>query len=59
MSKDIKKDAMEVIVDASNKLELYHGHSPCIANQQFHLDKIIQDIEKQCLEKKILTLTRW
>ena len=51
ISEDIMKDAMEVIVDSSHKMELYCGHRVCVANQQFHFYKIIQDMEKQCLEK--------
>ena len=46
------KDAIEVIMDAAHKLELYCGHRVRVANQQVHLDKIIKDMEKECLDKK-------
>ena len=32
-------------------MELYRGHGVRVANQQVHLDKII-DMEKECLDKK-------
>ena len=52
ISEDVVKDAIEVIMDAAHKLELYRGHRVRVANQQVHLDKIIKDMEKECLDKK-------
>ena len=52
ISGDVVKDAIEVNMDAAHKLELYRGHGVRVANQQVHLDKIIQDMEKACLDKK-------
>ena len=43
-------DALEVIKDAAEKLELYQGHRVCVTNQQVHLEKIIKDMEKKCLD---------
>ena len=54
ISEDVVKDAIEVIMDAAHKLELYRGHRVRVANQQVHLDKIIKDMEKECL-----ALTLW
>ena len=52
ISEDVVKDAIEVIMDAAHKLELYSGHKVRVANQQVHLDKIIKHMEKECLDKK-------
>ena len=52
ISEDVVKDAIEVIIDAAHKLELYRGHRVRVANQQVHLDKILKDMEKECLDKK-------
>ena len=43
---------MEVIKDAAEKLELYRGHRVRVTNQQVHLEKIIKDMEKKCLDNK-------
>ena len=45
-------DALEVIKDAAEKLELYRGHRVRVTNQQVHLEKIIKDMGKKCLENK-------
>ena len=41
-------------------IELYCGHRVRVANQQVHLDKIINDMEMECLDKKnTLVVTDW
>eukprot|EP00731_Ephydatia_muelleri_P003208 Em0001g3208a len=45
-------DALEVIKDAAENLELYRGHRVRVTNQQVHLEKIIKDMEKKCLDNK-------
>ena len=52
ISEDIVKDAVEVIKDASQKFELYRGHRVRVANQQVQLEKVIKEMEQQCLLNK-------
>lgn len=48
----IVQDAVEVIKDASQRFELYRGHRVRVANQQVQLEKIIKEMEQQCLLNK-------
>ena len=52
ISEDIVKDAVKVIKDASQKFELYQGHRVRVANQQVQLEKIVKEMEQQCLLNK-------
>ena len=52
ISEVIVKDALEIMKDASHKLQLYRGHRVRVTNQQVHLEKIIKDMEKSALKTR-------
>ncbi|KAL5486578.1 hypothetical protein EMCRGX_G019080 [Ephydatia muelleri] len=52
-SQDTIKDALMVVSDIQQKLELYHAHRVRVANQQKAIYKIEEEMKQECLENKI------